>query len=108
MARTLARIGDSVIAGTDQQGAQVGSSVAGGKTMVGIATPTELTGTCWLEASVDEGATWRRVQVYGIDIALPVNRFVILDGVPSKLLRAVSDVPEFDTRVFSFWSILSI
>ena len=108
MARQLARIGESVIAGTDSEGATVGSKVAGGKTMVGIATPVELTGPCWLEASVDEGTTWRRVQAYGIDIALPANRFVIVDGIPARFLRAASDEPQFDQRVFVVWSILSI
>jgi len=108
MSRTTQLLGTSVIAGTDTAGASAGNPIpAAAHTMLGIQTPIETTGNCYLEASFD-AVEWRRAQCYGLDVALPANRFVIVDAVAAPFLRAASDVPEFDNRSFVFWSILDI
>jgi hypothetical protein len=108
MPRVNERLGSSIIASTDQAGASVGTAIGASNTVIGIQTPEELTGNCYLEASLDDGTTWRRVQSYGVDIALPQNRFIVVDAIPCRLLRAASDVPEFSDREFVFSSILDI
>lgn len=105
----LAFLGESMIGSTDQAGPSAGQKVSGGRFMIGIECPAELTGNCYLEASNDHpSSTWKRVQAYGIDIVLAPNRFVIVDGVPARWYRPVSDAQELDDRLFLFWSILDI
>lgn len=107
MARITELLGKSTIASSDAVGGGlVGTPVGAANNMIGIKCPVLNPETCWLEALV--GDEWRRVQVYGLDVALTENRFVIVDGVPCQALRAASDTPVTGDREFEFWRILDI
>lgn len=108
MPRTSQLLGESTIASTDAEGPSAGNPIkAASHTMLAIQAPEETTGDCFLEGSFDE-VEWRRVQCYGLDVALPANRLVLVDAVAAPYLRAASEVPEFSDRTFVFWSILDI
>lgn len=108
MSKVLELLGTSVIASSDQGGNGLeGTPVGAGMVTIGIETDTLLPETCWLEASGD-GLSWRRVQTRGMDAALPENRYIVLDGIPAKFLRAASDAPVTGDRTFKFWRILDI
>ncbi len=108
MSRITEFLGESVISSSDASGNKLcGTPIGAANVMIGVSCPELLPEASFLEASTD-GIEWRRVQIYGMDAALPENRFVVFDGLPVKQLRAAASTPVTGDRVFKFWRILDI